>query len=901
MYRKHNSERTARPSFSSAIVKPITLQTDKRLSAFKRQAYQLTRCLIFSVLLLVFGWASLFTLPFSVSPQTTPPPAAYLGPAGANALAAQTAPYWLTGDDIRIGIIEYPNTGTGIPSSNNLGSRLITDRNFNFAPPFESMVPPAYVPLVGLPPPSDCVGFIPTEITGGSSEHARLVADVAAGNNVGTYSGIAPMADVYNANLEPGTEFSSIHNSTRTAMDWTKGYASGIAPTYNLNLFNLSFGHPGNDNGNNQLTRFLDWFAFTRKSLLVVAAGNDAVAIRKPGDCYNCITVGATDATFQRRLAVSGYALSSSTRSKPDILAPGENISDGFIPSTGTSFAAPQVTGTAALLAQNGLLPGSILFPRAAKAIILNSARKRFITGENIANAISKDNASTAIQEADYDYLDGANLRTGGSSSGPKTENWTPAIWSKTASGPFIATAPLDDEQGVGVLDVTRAVVQMNGPGFTGLRPPGPVPPISWSLSSVSDVPGEQVKEYSLNFPVTKDSFVTATLVWERMVNETDPGSPPPPPGITCPPETQLGQVDLGDTYSDLPPPNPSLSQINLRIYRSTPTGPVLIASSQSTVDNLQHLHIPVPADGAPNEYVIRVEHVSGPGAQFGLAWWVRSATADTSDFDGDGKADFAVWRPETGEWFVVYSSTNSYSVTQWGASGDVLVPGDYDGDDKTDMAVWRPSDGIWYIKKSSGGNIYQTWGLSTDVPAPGDYDGDGYTDIAAFRPGNGTWYILKSRGGFIFQPWGFNTDKLAQGRYDNDFKTDIAVFRPSEGNWYALLSDGGTAVSAFGASTDKPAMEDYDGDNKTDLTVFRPSISTWFILRSLTGIASTQPWGISTDKLTPADYDGDGKADIAVYRDGVWYVLRSGSNTLGVGFLGTSSDAPVPSAYIPN
>lgn len=108
-------------------------------------------------------------------------------------------------------------------------------------------------------------------------------------------------------------------------------------------------------------------------------------------------------------------------------------------------------------------------------------------------------------------------------------------------------------------------------------------------------------------------------------------------------------------------------------------------------------------------------------------------------DFGGNvaNLSDFTSWTPWTGTWRTDFNGGAPAPVTtQWGLNGDVPLTGKFDSDQIADYMVWRPGSGIWYLKPSSGtcpkmfctpntapcatfyyGGCYKQWGLSGDVP----------------------------------------------------------------------------------------------------------------------------------------------------------------------------------------
>lgn len=517
-----------------------------------------------------------------VTPCVAMPTANSIGSAGIDALKLHQAPYKLTGKKIAIGQVEVGRPG-------QFGwDKAAKDPRFKVEQIFYQN---------GT-----------AKVNKNVEQHATMVASVMVSRDK-RFPGVAPDARLYAAAVgipkdggQPEECLSIQHIAQQNSGD--------------VRAINLSFGEPlerdprpnAKLDGNALFTQCLDWSARVHNVSYIVAGNQGKGGISIPTDNYNGINVAystvrqgiyqkldfanLSEAPIGTAKIIEDLEVNVGNRRSISLIAPGGNLqlynlAGKTIVVNGTSFAAPHVTGTIALLQEFGdrqlrskpkmsadLRPHWSTDTRrheVMKAVLLNSADKIQDAGDGLRLGMTR----TILAKNNRDWTESAAERN-------------PQI-------------PLDYQIGAGQLHAFRAYQQFS-PGQH--QPLLPAPAIGWDYRSV-DAGG--YRDYFLDRPLAANSWVSITLAWDRLVELENPKSQ---------------EYALGNKFRDR-----GLNQLDLyllpanenRLDRS-------LWSSTSSVDSVQHIFQQIRD---PGKYKIRVHFrkaVNLPLQSYALAWWTVPA-----------------------------------------------------------------------------------------------------------------------------------------------------------------------------------------------------------------------------------------------------------------------------------
>ncbi|MCD4739383.1 MAG: S8 family serine peptidase, partial [Anaerolineae bacterium] len=210
----------------------------------------------------------------------------------------------------------------------------------------------------------------------GEQDHATQVASAVASFH-DTYRGMAPGATILSAGSDDNAP------SFHFALNWALDQSADVV--------NVSAGVANNTPDLEWLDRAFDYTARERQATIIKSAGNRRDEyITSPGKGWNVITVGgindqgntnwSDDTMYDTGGGWGSACLDPDSphhdREKPEVAAPGQNIralglNDVPITDSGTSLAAPQVSGLVALLMHDNADLKD--WPTAVKAILMAS------------------------------------------------------------------------------------------------------------------------------------------------------------------------------------------------------------------------------------------------------------------------------------------------------------------------------------------------------------------------------------------------------------------------------------------------------------------------------------------------------------------------------------------------
>jgi len=310
--------------------------------------------------------------------------------------------------------------------------------------------------------------------------------------------------------------------------------------------------------------QFFDSYVALHGVIMVQAAG-DSGPIVDPGMAYNVITVGAYPSATSASSTAGQLA-------KPDLVTP-LRTGDLF-----TSFAAPTVSGIAALLVQGAGGTGPGVDPRTVKALLINGAVK-------------------------------------------------PAGWTHSA------TVPLDRQLGAGVVNAYNSYHNLTagqhtanantlttnlGAAHLPVSLPLTVGLAGWNLATITtDTTHDVVDHYLIDLSAAAgNTTLTATLTWLRANNAA----------LTS---EYLASNENTTTFTT---PLNTINNLDLFLYNADTQS--LVDLSNSSIDNVEHLYT---LNLAPGKYDLEVlKHGGNTGTAdvfsqdetYAVAWNVTGFTA---------------------------------------------------------------------------------------------------------------------------------------------------------------------------------------------------------------------------------------------------------------------------------
>jgi hypothetical protein len=235
-------------------------------------------------------------------------------------------------------------------------------------------------------------------------------------------------------------------------------------------------------------------------------------------------------------------------------------------------------------------------------------------------------------------------------------------------------TAPLDYIQGAGMLNALSAYEHL----ISGQQKPGNVSAIGWDLNQLNNnVTYEKIYKFSLSEPDNK--IITATLTWNKNFSNVYP-------------------------FESLPEKDNNLRLELWAVDLMNPTNNYLLDYSDSSIDNVEHIHTAADPNFTNYEVIISISNNDDQKAintiqRYGLAWNASIRREEDSlfwyDLNSDGVVDSSDYA------IVMVNLLNSPESFENYVFGDVNPDGVINTSDIEMFLENNNRQADWYIKNN--------------------------------------------------------------------------------------------------------------------------------------------------------------------------------------------------------
>ncbi|MCX4451333.1 S8 family serine peptidase [Streptomyces sp. NBC_01789] len=258
--------------------------------------------------------------------------------------------------------------------------------------------------------------FVPGQSVDDGNGHGTHTASTIAGTGAasgGKEKGAAPGARLLVGKVL-GNEGTGEESYSIAGMEWAKAQGADIV--------SMSLGTPDGSDGTDPTSQAVNELSADGGPLFVIAAGNayDPGSIGSPGAAASALTVAAVDKNDERAEFSSQGPLIRTHSLKPDVSAPGVDVSAAASQSvpgwtgglyrtmSGTSMATPLVAGSAAILKERHPDWSGERIKNALMSTSDKTAETPYAVGTgrvNVASAVSSTiEATGSVEAAAYDW-----------------------------------------------------------------------------------------------------------------------------------------------------------------------------------------------------------------------------------------------------------------------------------------------------------------------------------------------------------------------------------------------------------------------------------------------------------------------------------------------------------------